>query len=193
MKKMIFAAVTALLLCTAQGAFAVGSDQNMIESNVDSLVRGAYSFDKSKNRGSDADNDSQLDLVLNYAMKVYNNWQLGTRLNYLKDTNSSGDIEDYGFQLGAFYNLEENFMDSMYFSLFTGLNWNNQYGNGNARDEVWKTSLAFGKRIGLARWNIAHLVYSPEVALVSENSTVSSVTEYSQSLVIRFLQFSLFF
>ncbi len=40
---------------TGQG---VASDDHMIESNVDSLVRGALSFNKSKTRGSSADNDS---------------------------------------------------------------------------------------------------------------------------------------
>ncbi len=173
-----------------------GSDQHMIESNVDSLVRGAYSFDKSKTRGSSADNDSQLDLVLNYAVKFKDNWQGGVRLNYLKDTASAGDREDYGFQVGAFYNFSENLMESMYLSLFTGLEWNNFYGSGTADDEVWKTTLAFGKRFGLARWNVAHLVYSPEIALVTANSTTGSEgsnLEYSQSVQLRFLQFSLFF
>lgn len=177
---------------TGQGSSA-GGDQHMIESNVDSLVRGAYSFDKTKQRGSSADNDSQLDLVLNYAVKFKDNWQLGTRLNYLKDTGSGGDQEDYGFQVGAFYNISENLMESMYVSLFTGLEWRNTYGPGNPKDEVWKTTLAFGKRFGLARWNVAHLVYSPEIALVTANSTTGSVVEYSQNVQLRFLQFSLFF
>lgn len=182
---------------TGQSAEADGAgDENMIESNIDSLVRGAFSFDKSKTRGDSADNDTQLDLVLNYARKVSKQWQLGTRLNYIKDTNTAGDLERYGFQVGAFYNFSENFKESMYLSLFTGLDWSKFYGNSTADDEVWKTTLAFGKRFGLARWKVAHLVYSPEIALVTANSTSGSKgsnLEYTQSLQLRFLQFSLFF
>ena len=177
---------------TGQGTSGA-TDQHMIESNVDSLVRGAYSFDKTKTRGSSADNDSQLDLVLNYAVKFKDKWQGGVRLNYLKDTAQAGDTENYGFQVGAFYNFSENLMESMYVSLFTGLDWLNTYGSGNPRDEVWKTTFAFGKRFGLARWNVAHLVYSPEIALVTANSTTGSTVEYTQNVQLRFLQFSLFF
>ncbi len=177
------------------GQSASGGDTHMIESNVDSLIRGAYSFDKSKTRGSDAENDSQLDLVLNYAVKFKDNWQGGVRLNYLKDTDTAGDRENYGFQVGAFYNFSENLMESMYLSLFTGLEFSRFYGSGISNDEVWKTTLAFGKRFGLARWNVAHLVYSPEIALVTANSTVGSNSnlEYTQNVQLRFLQFSLFF
>jgi hypothetical protein len=81
----------------------------------------------------------------------------------------------------------------MYLSLFTGLEWLQTYGNGNPRDEVWKTTFAFGKRFGLARWNVAHLVYSPEIALVTANSTKGTTVEYQQNVQLRFLQFSLFF
>lgn len=179
---------------TGQSADA-GNDTHMIESNVDSLIRGAYSFDKSKNRGSSADNDSQADLVLNYAFKFHDRWQFGTRLNYLHRTAQLGDQENYGFQLGLFYNFSENLMQSFYLSLFSGLEWQRTYGSsaGNPRDEVWKTTFAAGKRFTLARWNIAHLVYSPEIALVTAKSTTGTNVEYSQNIQLRFLQFSLFF
>ncbi len=178
------------------GQSAAGNDMHMIESNVESLVRGAYSFDKSKTRGSSADNDSQLDLVMNYAVKFKDNWQGGVRLNYLKGTRSTGDTENYGFQVGAFYNFSTNLMESFYLSLFTGLQWDHTYGSGNVRDEIWKTTFAAGKRFTLARWNVAHLVYSPEIALVTANSTTGSKgsnLEYQQNVQLRFLQFSLFF
>jgi hypothetical protein len=35
--------------------------------------------------------------------------QLGWRFDYLKDTNSSGDIENWGLQVGAIYNLDNNY------------------------------------------------------------------------------------
>lgn len=216
MKKTILAVATALLMTSAfaDGSYrsgwfgnnrgtgmgtgqsaSGGGDTHMIESNVDSLIRGAYSFDKTKTRGSSADNDSQADLVLNYAFKFHDNWQLGTRLNYLKQTAQAGDIENYGFQIGAFYNFSENLMQSFYISLFTGLEWQRTYGgaSGNPRDEIWKTTLAGGKRFTLARWNIAHLVYSPEIALVTANATTGTTVEYTQNIQLRFLQFSLFF
>jgi hypothetical protein len=195
--KTIIALATALLLSTAYAQTSdQAGDENMIESNVDSLIRGAYSFDKSKSRGKNADNDSELDLVLNYARKVTPKWQLGGRLNYLKDTSAAGDEERYGFQIGAFYNFSENLQESMYLSLFTGLEWDKFYSGGNANDEIWKSTFAFGKRFGLARWKVAHLVYSPEIALVTANSTTGSKgsnLEYTQSLELRILQFSLFF
>lgn len=180
------------------GQTDAGHDTHMIESNVESLIRGAYSFDKSKSRGAAADNDSQLDLVLNYAWKFKDRWQAGVRTNYLKGTRSTGDTENYGFQVGGFYNFSENLMESFYLSIFTGLQWNHTYGgpSGQVRDEVWKTTFAGGKRFTLARWNVAHLVYSPEIALVTANSTTGSKgsnLEYQQNVQLRFLQFSLFF
>lgn len=211
MKKTLVAATTALFMSSAfavdynntgmgtgEGETSTGKDMHMIESNVDSLVRGAYSFDKSKTRGSSADNDSQLDLTVNYAIKWRENWQFGTRLNYLKGTDNNGDQENYGFQVGAFYNFSPNLIQSFYVSLFTGLDWQHTYDGpaGNTRDEVWKTTLAAGKRFTLARWDIAHIVYSPEIAMVTANSTTGSKgsnLEYTQNIQLRFLQFSLFF
>ncbi|MFL5785060.1 MAG: hypothetical protein ACJ76H_10645 [Bacteriovoracaceae bacterium] len=202
MKKTIYALVTALLLSSAyaQTSDTTSGDQagddNMIESNIDSLVRGSLNFDKSKTRGKEADNDTQLDLVLNYARKFSKQWQWGTRLNYKKDTSTPGDTENYGFQVGVFYNFSENLQEALYLSLFTGLEWDHIYGRTQFRDEVWKSTFAVGKRFGLARWKVAHLVYSPEIAFQTANSTTGSKgsnLEYSQSVQFRFLQFSLFF
>jgi hypothetical protein len=197
MKKTILAIATVLLMGTAYAQTEdQAGDENMIESNVESLVRGSFNFDKSKTRGKDADNDTQLDLVLNYARKFAKQWQWGARVNYKKDTAAAGDEEKYGFQVGLFYNFSENLQESFYVSLFTGLDWDKFYSGGIANDEIWKTTLAVGKRFALARWKVAHLVYSPEIALQTANSTTGSKgsnLEYSHNVQFRFLQFSLFF
>ena len=171
----------------------------MFEFNADSVLGGLFSLDKSKTPGSSADNDSELDLRLNYAyqLPMMPMIQLGGRFNYLKDTNSSGDIENWGFQVGGIYNLSTDLSNSMYASLYLGMNWNQEYGStargGNFDDEVLISTLAIGKRYSMERWGVNHLTYTPEIALQSRNSTTGGDFEYSQSLQFRFLQFSLFF
>src|SRR5665647_1372388 len=144
--KTVFALFTALFIVSA---FAAGDD-HMIESNVDSLVRGAYNWNKTKSRGKGADNNTELDLTLNYAYKFRPHWQLGTRLNYLKDQITS--TENYGFQVGGFWNHDTDFANSMYVSFFTGLNWDHSYNLSSANgrnDEKWASTLAVGKRFSL--------------------------------------------
>lgn len=185
---------TALLL--AGSAWAEEGDNNMLEFDAESVILGKWSFDKAKTPGQDPDNDSELSLNLNYARKLMR-WptlQVGGNLNYLKDTDDSGDVENYGFMVGVIYNFRETLKTSPYVSFYTGLNWNHQYGGtSSGDDEVLTSVLALGKRVTLEPWGMKHLTYSPEIALRSANSTTGGNLEYAQSLELRFLQFAVFF
>lgn len=199
--KTIFALATALFVGSAF-AQQPNNPKHMFEFNVDSVLQGFFSVDSSKSRGAESDNDTQLNLNLNYAyqLPVAQRFQLGGRLDYNKDSLAGrGDFEDYGFEVGAFYNFSSDeqvdLMKSYYASLFVGLNWANNYsGVGERDDEVFTTTLAVGKRIPLHEYiGIDHFVYTPEIALESSNSTTGGALEYSQNLQFRFLQFAVFF
>ena len=198
--KTIFALGAALLLmgsAFAQNGGVGAGYKHMFEFNADSVMRGIFSFDKSKTPGNASDNDTQLDLRLNYAyaLEQLPRIQLGGRVNYLKDTNTSGDIENYGFQVGAILNHSADLQNSIYASLYLGMIWNQVYGSasGNTMDEVMQSTLAVGKRFSLDQWGIKHLTYTPEIALQNQNSTTGGNLDYSQSLQFRFLQFAVFF
>lgn len=204
--KTIFALATALFVGSAF-AQQPNNPKHMFEFNADSVLQGIFSFDKSKTRGR-SDNDTQLDLNLNYAYALPNipQLQLGSRVNYNKGTEGGrGDFEDYGFEVGAIYNFSPNMsevdlMNSLYASLYLGLEWQNNYGGSGStsfdpgrKDEVLSSTIAVGKRYDLSRWGVNHLVYTPEIALENLNSTTGSTLEYSQNIQFRFLQFAVFF
>jgi hypothetical protein len=199
MKKVL--AVFPAMLCSV--AFAQSAPRHMVDFSANSLIQTTLSFQHSKVRGEDGDNDTQLDINLNYAyaLPMVPRLQLGTKINYDKGTDTTaGDYEDYGFKIGAIFNLSDwnsmdqvDLMNSVYASLYLGLNWANEYsGVGDRKNETRTTTLALGKRWDFKRWNLGHLTYSPEIALDSSNSTTGSSLEYAQSLQFRFLQFSLF-
>lgn len=181
---------------TGQGEGGMGGNRHMFEFNADSSLFGVLSFDKSKTKGNSTDNDTQLNLDLNYAysLPMHPKLQLGGRAIYLKDVNSNGDQENWGAQVGAIYNLSDDLQNSIYGSVYVGMLWNHEYGDSGAgNDEVRLGTVAVGKRFNLERWGIKHVTYSPEVALQTRNSTTSSSFDYSQDLQFRFLQFSVFF
>lgn len=197
--KTIFALATALIVGSA---FAQPQDpKHMFEFNADSVLQGVFSVDRSNSRGQKPDNDTQLKLNLNYAysLPMMRNLQLGSRINYWKGTEGGrGDFEDYGLQVGAIWNFSTNMqevdlMESAYISLYLGLEWANNYTSGLRKDELLSSTLALGKRFKLNRWGLNHLVYTPEIALQSLNSTTGGQLEYSQNVQFRFLQFSVFF
>jgi hypothetical protein len=200
--KTILILAAALVMGTAYSQSPIDSStgtRHMFEFNADSVLGGLFSLDKSKTPGSSADNDSELDLRLNYAyqLPMIPRVQLGVRFNYLKDTNSSGDVENYGFQVGGIYNDSNDLRNSIYASLYVGMNWNNEFGSnlgaGNLDDEVLISTVAVGKRYSMEEWGIKHLTYIPEIALQNRNSTTGGDFEYNQSLQFRFLQFAVFF
>lgn len=171
--------------------------QHMFEFDADDLLNGVLSFGKSKSRGSSSSNSTNLDLRLNYAYTVPTmpRLQVGGGIAYSSgSTAGRGDFEDYGFNLAAYLNQKTDLQNSAYVSAKWGIEWAHTYGgSGRGKDEVGTLQLAVGQRMDLSRWGIKHLVYTPELAFVNKDSSTRSALEYSQSLELRFLQFSLFF
>ncbi len=170
--------------------------KHMFDFNADSVLRGVLSFGKSKLPGEDSDSDIQMDVRLNYAYQLDSmpQLQLGTRLDYLKDTASAGDIENWGIQIGGIWNQSTDLLNTMYASLYLGMLWNKEYGPGvGENDEVLYSTLALGRRYSMEKWGVKHLTYTPEIAFQNRNSTNGGDFSYTQSLELRFLQFSVFF
>ena len=196
-----------VFVLAAASAFSVAAtaqtnDPNhMVNFDVGSVLQGSLNFDSSKSRGQSRDNDTQLQLDLNYAYAIPNlrNLQIGIRADYAKGTTEGrGDFEDYGGDIGAYWNFqfqgtELDLRNSYYASLFVGYGWANTYVAGTNDDEVFRTTAALGKRYNLSRWGMDSLSYTPEVALQSINSKTGGALEYSQSVQVRFLQFSVLF
>ena len=200
MKKILTVAV-ASLFCLGAFAQSENNPKHMINFQVDDLFLGSLNFDKSKSTGQSGDNDTQLSLDLNYAyaLPTLRNLQVGAKVDYEKGTESGrGDFEDYGGDIGAIWNFqfqgnELDLRNSLYASLFVGYGWANNYTGGNDDDEVFRTTAALGKRFSLKKWGVDYLTYTPEVALQSINSKTGGQLEYSQSIQLRFLQFSVLF
>ena len=198
--KSILALATALFVGSA---FAQNTDssssgsgrKHMIEFNADTSLLANWAFTKSKNRGQKADNDSEVSFSGGYAYSIPNmpRIQVGGRLIYAKN-NELTDSESYGAQVGVVYNHIEDLSNSIYASLYLGMRWDQIYSTAaKSRDENRVSTLAIGKRFDLKHWGIDHLTYSPEIALVNQNSTTESNVEYYQAVELRILQFSAFF
>jgi len=194
--------LTLIMFLVSTYAFASEHSSHMIEFNADSLLQTTLSFDRTKTRGQTGDDDTQLDLNLNYAYQLpqMDRLQVGSKVNYNKGTDSSaGDFENYGLKIGGFLNLSSwysseslDLLNTYYVSFFLGMDWANNYSGGDRKNEFLTSVLAYGKRFDLSRWKIAHLTYSPEIALENINSTMGKGLEYSQSIQFRVLQFSMF-
>jgi len=191
------------LILASFTAVAQSETRHMIDFRADSLIQTTLSFDKSKIKGSAADNDTQLDLNLNYAysLPAQPRLQLGSKLNYNKGTQPGfGDFENYGLDVGAILNFSAwnnidtvDLMNSAYLSFFIGMGWSNEYsGLQDRKNEFLSSVLALGKRWDLTRWKVGQLTYSPEIALENKSSTMGKALEYSQSLRFKALQFSFF-
>lgn len=173
-----------------------GGNRHMFEFNADSSLFGMLSFNRSKARGTSTDNNTELNLDLNYAysLPMIPRLQLGGRGLYVKDVSAAGDVENWGLQIGAIYNLSDDLQNAFYGSIYGGMLWNHEYGRtGAGDDEVTVATLAVGKRFDLDRWGINHVTYTPEIALQTKNSLTRRSFDYTQDLQFRFLQFSVFF
>lgn len=167
--------------------------RHMFEFNVDSPLKAALSFERNKVKGSDADNESNAALSLNYAYGIHRLVQAGFRLNYFSGVNGNVDVENMDVSIGAILNSEEDFTRSMFAALYIGAGWAQQFGNGTNRDDLRFTTLSVGKRMPLEKFGLDHVTWTPEIALKTTNSTTNSSLDYSQSLEFRILQFSVFF
>ena len=167
--------------------------QHMFEFNIDSIEAAALSFDKIKTQGQDADNGSNLNLSLNYAYGVHTFLQAAVRFDYFSGVNGTEDEENMNLAVGGILNFDENFEQALYTSLYVGAGWAQQFGDGASRDDLRFATLSVGKRMPLDAFGIKHVVYSPEVSIKLVNSTTDQSLDYSQSLQLKFLQFSVFF
>lgn len=166
--------------------------RHMFEFNVDSVLSGAISFEKSKIKGSGADNDTKANLSFNYAYGIASFLQVGTRFNYFSGIAGGSDLENFEISFGGILNTMEDFTQSAYLSLYFGAGWAQDFG-GSTRDDLRLVTMALGKRLPLDRWGLKNVTYTPEIALKSVTSTNDSSLDYSQALELRFLQFSVFF
>ncbi len=182
----------ALTFIFGTGSLWAQQKNHMIDFNADSIVQGALNFGKTKNKGSDADNGTDLKLLFNYAYRVAPKLQVGMRTNYVKDSTKLNS-EGWGLEVGAIWNFQEDLMNSPYASLYVGMQWDNTYGAFASSDEIRKTTLAVGKRFDLKVLGIEHVTWSPEIAFQSLNSTTSSALDYATNIQFRFLQFSVLF
>ncbi|MFP5387168.1 MAG: outer membrane beta-barrel protein [Bacteriovoracia bacterium] len=201
MKMKKFFVLAAVSAFSVAASAQTNDPKHMINFDVGSVLQGSLNFDSSKARGQSSDNDTQLQLDLNYAyqLPMLKNVQAGIRFDYTKDTASGrGDYEDYGADIGAYWNFQRSgqeldLRNSFYASLFVGYGWANTYTAGTNDDEVFRTTAAFGKRIDLSDWGMGSLSYTPEVAFQSINSKTGGALEYTQNVQLRFLQFSVLF
>lgn len=167
--------------------------RHMFEFNIDSVEAAAISFDKIKTKGQNSDNETNMNVDLNYAYGVHRLLQLGTRFNYFTGVNGSEDEENLSLAIGGIFNHSEDFKNAAYASLYLGAGWVQQFGNDSSRDDLRFATLSVGKRFALEQFGIKHVTYTPEVSLKFANSTTDESLDYSQSLQLKILQFSVFF
>jgi hypothetical protein len=167
--------------------------RHMFEFNVDSPLRAAISFEKNKVKGSDSENETNAALSLNYAYGIHRLVQAGARLNYFSGVSGNEDVENMDISVGAILNSEEDFTRSMFAALYVGAGWAQQFGDEANRDDLRFMTLSVGKRMPLERFGIDHVTWTPEIAVKTLNSTTDASLDYSQSLELRILQFSVFF
>lgn len=195
MKKLLPLGLAALFTVPAFAQDSSGQ-RHMFTFDADSILQGVWSFDRSKRPGSSPDNDTELNLQLNYfyTLPALSKLQVGGSISYLKDTNWNGDVENYGAQVGGIWNFQDDFSQAWYVKGLVGLMFNHQYGSDDAgNDETYNFTAAVGKRFSLSQWGVNHVVYTPEVAYTGASSTTSADFDYSTALELRFLQFSVFF
>lgn len=165
--------------------------RHMVEFNGESIPTFIYSLERTKAKGTEAENDSGADLRINYAYTVHPNLQFGGRFNYFSGVFANNDVERWDIQAAAWFNTKAgDLANSPYVSVSLGTGIAQTYGDNGGRDDLWLGTLAFGKRFSLEGMGIKHVSYTPEIAFVSENSTNNSNFDYRQATEFRLLQFS---
>ncbi|MFL5785061.1 MAG: hypothetical protein ACJ76H_10650 [Bacteriovoracaceae bacterium] len=173
-----------ILAFVASSAFA--QTNHMIEMSTTSATLGALSFTDHGSR-----TDKSLYFSGNYAYKISERVQLAVQGNYSHFDSNFSNTESYGLNLGAIYNLDDDFTNAPYVSLYGGMNWFHSYGHGNGSTEAWNGRAAFGKRFSLSNINLPNVTYSPEISYTRSEYTSGGYG--SNTVSIRFLQFSAFF
>lgn len=170
---------------------AAEGQRHMVEFNAEAIPTFVYSIERTKAKGTEADNESGADFRFNYAYAIHPNLQVGGRFNYFSGIFANNDVERYDIQAAAWFNTKAgDLINSPYVSVSLGTGIAQTFGDNGGRDDLWIGSLALGKRFGLEGLGIKHVSYSPEIAFVSENSTNNSNFDYRQATEFRLLQFS---
>lgn len=175
-----------------QGAKAEKGQRHMIEFQADSVPRLIYSLERTKAKGTKGDNESGAELSFNYAYAIHPNIQVGGKFNFFNGVFANNDVERMDISVGGWFNfLGGDLANSAYLSLLLGTGYAQTFGANGGRDDLRLTTLALGKRFGMGeRWGVNNLSWTPEIALVSENSTTDSSFDYRQATEFRILQFS---
>lgn len=170
---------------------AAEGQRHMVEFNGDFIPTFIYSLERSKTKGSEADNESGANLKFNYAYTLHPNLQVGGKLSYFNGVSGNTDQEEMTLSAAAWFNTKAgDLQNSPYISVALGTGWAQTYGSNGGRDDLWLASIAFGKRFALDNLGIKHVSYTPEIAFVNENSTTNSNFDYRQATEFRLLQFS---
>lgn len=177
-----------------QEAKAAEGQRHMIEFNAQSIPSLIYAIEKNKTKGTDSENESGASLSFNYAYAIHPNIQVGGRFNFFNGVFANNDIERLDLQVGGWFNTKANdLQNSPYLSLHLGAGYAQTFGANGGRDDLILSTLAAGKRFSMENWGVKHLTWTPEVALVNNNSTNDSSFDYRQALEFRVLQFSVIF
>jgi hypothetical protein len=167
----------------------------MFEFNAESILFGQYSFSESKNSSRNKHFHQNGIFYLNFARAINSRVQVGLQTTYFKSSNDRADTEGYSGLIGGTFNFREgNFTNSEYLSLYAGFEWSNVYSESlpNTREESLVSKFSMGKRYPVA-FISENFTYSPEVTFKSRNPTRSSEIEWKQEIIIKFLQFAVFF
>lgn len=167
--------------------------RHMVEFTPDTLHAAVLSFNRTKNSGTSADSDTDINFQTNYAYGIHRFLQVGFRFGYASGLSGAANTEELKLQVGGIVNFNQDFTQAAYASVWLGAGFIQDFSSPGTRDDMRYGTIAVGKRFPLTMFGVKHVVYSPEVALAMANSTTDEKLDYSQSLQFRALQFSVFF
>lgn len=175
----------------SQEAQVTEGNRHMIEFNTQSIPSFLFAVERTKTSGSTGDNDTDWTLGLNYAYSIHPNIQLGGRFNYFNGVFANNDVERYDLSAVGWFNLNSNDLaNSGFASLSLGTGIAQTFSSPGSRDDLWLASVSIGKRFSLERWGVKNISWTPEVALINENSTSNDTLDYRQATEFRLVQFS---
>lgn len=174
----------------SQEARPSDGNRNMIEFNSQSIPSLVFGAEKTKTEGRSSDNDTDWSLGFNYAYTVHPNIQLGGRLNYFNGVFANNDVERMDVSAVGWFNLTDDLSNAVFASLSLGTGFAQTFSGEGSRDDLWLTSVSLGKRFSLDRFGVKNVSWTPEIALVNENSTTDDTFDYRQATEFRLVQFS---
>lgn len=174
-----------------QDARPADDQRHMIEFNAQSVPSLVYAFEKTKTKGTDSDNDSDTNLSMNYAYTIHPNIQVGGAFNFFNGVFSNNDTERFDVSAKGWFNFKGgDLQNSAYLALSLGAGYAHTFGANGGRDDLILSSVSLGKRFSMERFGVKALTWTPEIALVNENSTANTSFDYRQATEFRVLQFS---